>query len=243
MSVNSPPPSPKEKKAGFSRSCFFFSSKTLVILISKTFHTYQSILAEPFRRRRMMLKESLAPLVPVVGDDGDRRQTTDSVRTVARFDHVNSLESSVQRLEEVKEFMIEAIVNKCEGIMIKILDHQTHLVNHQIAELIEEDGSHLEGEEESITGTADMLVNKRRKPLLASYEPDKRADAWLKVKKDYGELGDSLDLVPIAAWYGQGRKAGWWSVMASSFFCFFLSNNITYIRVSKRKKCLMIKTS
>jgi DNA ligase-1 len=24
-------------------------------------------------------------------------------------------------------------------------------------------------------------------------------------------LGDSLDLVPIGAWWGQGRKAGWWS--------------------------------
>jgi DNA ligase-1 len=29
---------------------------------------------------------------------------------------------------------------------------------------------------------------------------------------DYLEgLGDSLDLVPIGAWWGQGRKAGWWS--------------------------------
>ncbi|GAA5861202.1 hypothetical protein JCM8547_008517 [Rhodosporidiobolus lusitaniae] len=52
----------------------------------------------------------------------------------------------------------------------------------------------------------------RRKVLPATYEPDKRADSWCKVKKDYLEdLGDSLDLVPIAAWHGQGRKAGWWS--------------------------------
>lgn len=53
----------------------------------------------------------------------------------------------------------------------------------------------------------------------------------LKVKRDYGDLGDSLDVVPIGeaascgtlflntlliswfpgAWHGQGRKAGWWS--------------------------------
>jgi DNA ligase-1 len=34
--------------------------------------------------------------------------------------------------------------------------------------------------------------------------------AWLMI--DYLEgLGDSLDLVPIGAWWGQGRKAGWWS--------------------------------
>ncbi|CAA6665437.1 unnamed protein product [Spirodela intermedia] len=46
----------------------------------------------------------------------------------------------------------------------------------------------------------------------AGYAPSKRSDAWLKVKRDYvDELGDSLDLVPIGAWYGNGRKAGWYS--------------------------------
>lgn len=24
-------------------------------------------------------------------------------------------------------------------------------------------------------------------------------------------LGDTLDMVPIGAWHGNGRKAGWWS--------------------------------
>ena len=42
--------------------------------------------------------------------------------------------------------------------------------------------------------------------------PDKRTSAWLKLKKDYViGLGDSLDLVPIGAWHGNGRKAQWWS--------------------------------
>lgn len=46
----------------------------------------------------------------------------------------------------------------------------------------------------------------------AGYLPSKRADSWLKVKRDYVEgLNDSLDLVPIGAWYGNGRKAGWYS--------------------------------
>lgn len=32
----------------------------------------------------------------------------------------------------------------------------------------------------------------------------------LQVKRDYVEgLNDSLDLVPIGAWHGNGRKAGW----------------------------------
>ena len=41
----------------------------------------------------------------------------------------------------------------------------------------------------------------------AAYEPSKRSESWIKVKKDYCEgLRDSLDLVPIGAWIGQGRK-------------------------------------
>ena len=40
------------------------------------------------------------------------------------------------------------------------------------------------------------------------YDADKRTMAWLKLKKDYVTgLGDSLDLVPIGAWHGNGRKA------------------------------------
>lgn len=36
---------------------------------------------------------------------------------------------------------------------------------------------------------------------------DKRTSAWLKLKKDYVEgVSDSLDLVPIGAWHGNGRK-------------------------------------
>ncbi|CAM6126062.1 unnamed protein product [Calypogeia fissa] len=46
----------------------------------------------------------------------------------------------------------------------------------------------------------------------SSYMASKRSDSWLKIKRDYVEgLQDSLDLVPIGAWYGNGRKAGWYS--------------------------------
>ncbi|KAL6523078.1 hypothetical protein OROHE_016373 [Orobanche hederae] len=43
----------------------------------------------------------------------------------------------------------------------------------------------------------------------AAYEPSRQSNNWLKLKRAYLEgLGDSLDLVPIAAYYGHGKHTG-----------------------------------
>ena len=71
----------------------------------------------------------------------------------------------------------------------------------------------------ALAGGAEGLMLKR---LGGCYEPDKRAAGWLKLKKDYVEAtgadgaptgggAASLDLVPIGAWRGSGRKHAWHS--------------------------------
>lgn len=43
------------------------------------------------------------------------------------------------------------------------------------------------------------------------YQPGTRSNDWLKMKKDYVQgMQDSLDLVVIGAWHGNGRKVGWY---------------------------------
>lgn len=70
-------------------------------------------------------------------------------------------------VEEIEEYLSEAIQNSCEGLMIKSIEEEN-----------------------------------------SSYNPSKRSSKWLKLKEDYLDgFGDSLDLVPIGAWMGRGKRS------------------------------------
>ncbi|KAL7891932.1 ATP-dependent DNA ligase [Trichoderma sp. SZMC 28014] len=165
----------------------------------------QSLLDRPFRERRELLR-SLFIEVP------------------HHFTWVKSLDATSGDSETVLEFFKSALENKCEGIMVKILDN---LPDVPYVEGEPEPEQSVETEKLSLPkgkskgkgksknsakgDSEEKTINTRRKPLLATYEPDKRLDSWLKVKKDYNSNFDTLDMIPVAGWHGQGRKAKWWS--------------------------------
>ncbi|KAL6253349.1 hypothetical protein RBB50_001072 [Rhinocladiella similis] len=165
----------------------------------------QPLLDRPFRERRGLLRSMF-------------------LEKEHHFTWVRSIDATSADSEAVLEFFKSATDIKCEGIMVKVLDNPPNLdlVRGELDQAEKDDTPasapatpakkgkkstkkpQVDKEQEKEKGT-------RRKALLSTYEPDKRLDSWLKVKKDYATSADTIDLIPVAGWHGQGRKAKWWS--------------------------------
>ena len=162
----------------------------------------EELLDRPFRERRGLLRSMF-------------------LEKEHHFTWVRSIDATSADSETVLEFFKSATDIKCEGIMVKILDNlpNVDLLNGELPE--DQDGPSSQHQTPSKTKKgskktkADKAEEKekgtRRKALLSTYEPDKRLDSWLKVKKDYNAAADTIDLIPVGGWHGQGRKAKWWS--------------------------------
>ncbi|CAO1630346.1 unnamed protein product [Parajaminaea phylloscopi] len=228
----------------------------------------QSLLKSSLRVRRRLLHSHFPPMTP-------------DNPLIARFHHVKSSENTDP--EEVERFFQDARAHRCEGIMVKTLDHwwkvdadasnatddavvgdtpkdgDVDTVPSELRQLgdvvsddlVMEEDTHDVGlntaktsagkkragrnaiieDEDGDALPAGKGVSGRGKALLSTYEPDKRCESWLKVKQDYVDgIGDSLDLVPIGAWHGMGRKAQWWSPVLLAIYD---EDDDTYYAVTK----------
>ena len=112
----------------------------------------EALLERPFRERRALLHAHF-------------RETEGSFM----FATYKNIAPGDDESEAVQPFLLEAVAQQCEGLMVKALDAQSE------------------------------------------YVPNQRSFNWLKIKKDYMDgMTDSVDLVPIAAWYGTGKRTGWY---------------------------------
>ncbi|KAJ6262707.1 LOW QUALITY PROTEIN: hypothetical protein Dda_1263 [Drechslerella dactyloides] len=151
----------------------------------------EELLARPFRERRRLLREEFVEV--------DRR-----------FTWVKSLDATADEQDAVLEFFRGSLQQKCEGVMVKLLDNEgSQAADDGDVDMLSEGKSN--GKGKAVAKGKEVKKGARRKPLLATYEPDKRLESWLKVKKDYDASTDTLDVIPIAAWHGMGRKSKWWS--------------------------------
>lgn len=160
----------------------------------------EPLLNRPFRERRGLLRSMF-------------------VEKEHHFTWVKSIDATSQDSETVLEFFKSATDIKCEGIMVKVLDN---LPNPDLVVDLPDDietvpaapitpAKSKKGKKAKIDKDEEKEKGTRRKALLSTYEPDKRLDSWLKVKKDYHAGADTIDLIPVGGWHGQGRKAKWWS--------------------------------
>jgi DNA ligase-1 len=61
--------------------------------------------------------------------------------------------------------------------------------------------------EDSVKASCEGLMVKMLDGVESHYEPSRRSQNWLKIKKDYlSGAGDSLDLVVLGAYYGKGKR-------------------------------------
>lgn len=103
-------------------------------------------------------------------------------------------------LTKMNCFLDDAFHSSCEGLMIKSLDVEAGYTPSKRSD------SWLK-----VSANYKKIVRFVTTILNLSYLSGKLVMMLpLQVKRDYVEgLTDTLDLVPIGAWYGNGRKAGW----------------------------------
>jgi DNA ligase-1 len=124
----------------------------------------------------------------------------------------------------------EALVNKSFRERRDLLHQSFTPVEGEFAFATFGDGEELDDIQtildESVKASCEGLMVKMLDGPESSYEPSKRSQNWLKVKKDYlAGVGDSLDLVVLGAYFGRGKRTSWYGAF---LLACYNSSNDTY---------------
>ena len=148
-------------------------------------------------------KEKLVPFQVL----STRKKTEESAETakvqviVQAFDimYLNGKSLLSQTLQERRDLMRKHFSPVPGRFCFAVsLDHQENGDTAVIEEFLEQ----------AVKGQCEGLMVKTL-DVNAIYEPSRRSLNWLKLKKDYLEgLGDSVDLVPLGAYHGRGKRTG-----------------------------------
>jgi len=136
-----------------------------------------------------------------------RKKTEESAESakvqviVQAFDlmYING-ESLLQKTLEERRALLQKYFQPIEGKFrfASFMDFQEDGDTTQIEEFLDA----------AVKGKCEGLMVKTL-DVNADYEPSRRSLNWLKLKKDYLEgISDSVDLVPIGAYHGKGKRTG-----------------------------------
>lgn len=106
--------------------------------------------------------------------------------------------------------MLENIVK--EDLFVKVMPMMLVKTNDEVEDFLEN----------AINSGCEGLMLKH---LDSPYRAGARASNWLKLKREYrNELGDSLDLVVVGAFYGRGRRTGRYGALLLSIYDYEADN-------------------
>ena len=116
-----------------------------------------------------------------------QRLLRESFNVTASFAFASSISMSTYDEPVLTQFLHTAVAGGAEGLMVKLTG----------------DGK-MPDQDNAKPASGSLKEGK----IFCQYESGVRSHTWLKVKRDYvAGFADTIDVVPIGAWYGNGRKA------------------------------------
>jgi DNA ligase-1 len=170
-------------------------------------------------RRHLAGRDCIVEGEAVALDDAGRlRPFQDVSRRRGRKTDIGKMSEEIP----VTMFLFDCLADGGASVMEEDLDHRRLRLTNMLRD---GKGSIRVSEQKQATSADDMerffdqAIEDGAEGIMckdprAAYKAGARGFAWIKFKADYTQaLVDTLDLVPIGAFYGRGRRAGWYGAL------------------------------